>query len=171
MHQRRNARVIDVRVLVLHVELAEGHQLFQLFHERLYDRIARKALLREIRQIRERALTDLPLFHHRLSHEHADQQDQPERDQRKKRQTDVHAPHLDEGENAEKHGVEKHQKTVAEAFLNRVEIVRKEAHQVADLVDLIILAGQVLAMVEHFDADDQMGYIEKSAKFLRSIAE
>ncbi len=71
------------------------------------------------------------------------------RDQGQQRELDVHPPHLYQGQQAQHRGVEEHQHAVAEALLNGVEVVGVQAHQVADLVDLIILLGQLAAVVKH----------------------
>ncbi len=56
---------------------------------------------------------------------------------------------FDQRQNAQHQRVKEHQDAVAEALLDGVQVVGVQAHQVADLVDLIVLLGQPAAVVEH----------------------
>ena len=80
--------------------------------------------------------------------ERSDEHDEG-RDEGKQRQPDVHPPHLIQGQQAQRQCVEEHEHAVAEALLDGVEVVGVQAHQVADLVHLIILLRELTAVVEH----------------------
>ena len=139
----------DVDLLVLLVQLPEGQQLFQLLDKGLDDRDAGEVLLRKVGQVREGLLALLPALGHHLAHQGADDEHDEGRDEGKQRQPDIHPPHLIQGQQAQRQCVEEHQHTVAEALLDGVEVVGVQAHQVADLVHLIILLRELAAVVEH----------------------
>ena len=61
----------------------------------------------------------------------------------------VHTPHLRHGQHAQNQRVEELHEAPAVALLHGIQIVGKQAHQVADLVDLVVFPAQVLGMAEH----------------------
>ena len=77
-------------------------------------------------------------------------------DERKQREPHVHAPHFDDGEDAQKRRVAHHHDARAEAFLDGLEIVGKPGHEIPHFVDLIVLGGKVLTVVEHPVADGSL---------------
>ena len=145
--------VAHVGVLVFDVQLPKVLELDQLLHEGLDHRVARKGLLSKVGKVREGLLADLPLLHHGLAHEHAEQEQHGQRDQRQGGEHQVHPQHLGEGQSPQEQGVEEHQHPVPEALLDGIEVVGEQAHEVPHLVHLVILPRKVLAVVEHADAD------------------
>ena len=141
--------VVHVGVLVLLVQLAEAHQLDGLLDEGLDDGDAGEVLLREVGQIGESLLTLVPPQLEIMSDDSRDDQQEHHRDQREQRQHGIHDEHLDHGHPAEEQRVRDHQDAGAEAVLHGLEVVRKECHQVADLIDGVVLLREVLAVVEH----------------------
>ena len=139
----------DVDLLVLLVQLPESHQLLQLFDEGLDDRDAGEVLLRKIGQVGKGLLALFPALRHYLAHQRADGEHDESRDEGKDGQLDVHPPHLIKGQQTQRQRIEEHQHAVAKALLNGVEVVGVQAHQVADLVHLIVLLRQLPAVVEH----------------------
>ena len=61
----------------------------------------------------------------------------------------IHVPHFIKGQQAKGQGVKKHEHAIAKALLDGVQVVGVQAHQVAHLVDLIILLGELAAVVKH----------------------
>ena len=141
--------VADVRILILHIQLAECRKLFKLLHECLYDSEARKALLREVGEIGECLLTDIPALSHGLADDGTDDKHERHGYEGKAREHLIHLPHLAQCEYAEEKSVNEHQYAVAHAFLNGVKIVGEKAHEVADLVHLIVLVGQKASVLKH----------------------
>ena len=138
-----------IDLFVLLVQLPEGYQLLQFLDKGLDDRNAGEVLLREIRQVGKRLLPFFPAFGHHLAHDGADGEHHRRRDQGQQGQGVIHPPHIIKGEQTQRQRVEEHQHAVAEALLNGVEVVGVQAHQVADLVHLIVLVRELAAVVEH----------------------
>ena len=61
----------------------------------------------------------------------------------------IHHPHIPHRQHAHQQGIAEHHDTPAEALLHGVQIVGKEAHEVAHFVDLIVFPAQILGMVKH----------------------
>ena len=61
----------------------------------------------------------------------------------------IHVPHFIKGQQAKGQGVKKHEHAIAKALLDGIQVVGVQAHQVAHLVDLIILLGELAAVVKH----------------------
>ena len=61
----------------------------------------------------------------------------------------IHPPHIGDGQHRHEGSVEEHHDAPADTLLDGVQIVCEEAHQVADLVDLIVLPAQVTCPVKH----------------------
>ena len=78
----------------------------------------------------------------------ADQQ-QRHGHQREQGKHHAHAHHFGDGQHAQRQRVKEHHDAPAEAFLHGIQVVGEKAHQAAYLVDLVILAAQILAGVEH----------------------
>ena len=144
--------MVDIGLLVFHIEFFEGHELQGLLDEGLDDGHAGEALLGEIRQLGEGGLTDVPLFGHVAAHHRGGAEQKRHGDQGEDRHQAVQMPHLAHRQDAHEDGVAEHHDAPAEALLDRVQIVGEEAHEVADLVDLIILPAQEPGPVEHFRA-------------------
>ena len=140
---------VDVGFFVFTVELLERQQLLGFLHKGLDYGDAGKALLRKIRQFRECLLTNLPLLHHAAADDGGGSHEEQHGNHGQACQQRIHPEHFDDGQNAQKQRVAKHHNAPAKALLHRFQIVGKQAHEVADLVDLIILAAQILAVVEH----------------------
>lgn len=147
--QYRDAGILHVDFFVVFVEFAESDEFFELLDKRLDDRDAGEVLLRKVGQVRERPLALLPRFGHGLAHHGADGKHERCRDEGQHGHASVHAPHPIEGQQTQHQCVKEHQDAVAEALLDGVEVVGVEAHEVADLVHLIVLLGQTAAVVEH----------------------
>ena len=90
-----------------------------------------------------------PFFHHIFADDRADHKEKRHRNEREECQERIHAEHFEDRKSAEKEGVKRHHDTGSEAILYGFEVVREKRHQVADLIDLIIVLGKVLAMVKH----------------------
>ena len=61
----------------------------------------------------------------------------------------VHLPHVPNRQNAQQHGVKEHHDAPAETLLNGIQVVGEQAHQVAHLVDLVVLPAQIFGTVKH----------------------
>ena len=94
-------------------------------------------------------LAFLPPFGHGGAHDGADDEHDARRDQCQQRELVVHTPHFKQCQQPQHRGIEEHQDAVTETLLNGVQVVGVEAHQVADLVDLVVLLGQLAAVVKH----------------------
>ena len=148
-HQHRGVGELQIGLLIVLVQLPEGHQFLGFLHEGLDDRNTGEALLREIRKLGKCLLTDVPLLgqviaqHHRACHQagHGDQGQHG--------QGTVHLPHFHNGQQAQQKGIEEHHNAPAEAFLNGVQIVGEQTHQVAHFIHLVILPAQFPGMVKH----------------------
>ena len=147
---------IHIGVFVFPVELLEGPQLLALLDKGLDHGNAREALLGEVGQVGEGLLSDIPLLHHVLADHRADPQQKQHGNQREEGEQRVHGEHLPNGHAALQNRVEEHQEARTIAILHGVQVVGEQAHQVAHLVDLVILPGQILGMVEHAVA--QVGF-------------
>ena len=152
VQERGDLGKLHVRLLVLLVEPTEGHEPNGLLDERLDDRNARKVLLGEVRQSRERLLALVPLLLHGVTHHRTDGEQKAHGNEGKQGQGVVHAEHLDDGEHPEEQGVGEHEHARAEAVLHGFEVVRKVGHEGAHLIDLVVFAGEILATVEHTPA-------------------
>ena len=149
LQQGGDLRVGHVDLFVFLVQLPEGLQFLVFLDKGLDDRNAGKVLLREIGKAGEGLLPLLPAPGHHLAHLGADGKHDQGRDQSQQGQPHVHGPHLIKGQQTQGQRVEEHQHTVTKALLNGVQVVGVQAHQVADLVHLIVLLGQPAAVVEH----------------------
>ena len=143
---------LDVCLLVVLVELAECPELAHLLDEGLDHRDTREVLLGEVREGRVRLLAKLPFFHHIAADESADREQKRHRYKSKERQKAIHLPHSDDGKSAEQDRIAEHERAVAEALLNSLKIVGEERHHIADLVALIVLLRETLAVIEHLRA-------------------
>ena len=147
--QNRGLGVRNVGCLVLHVELAEGQKLLGLLDEGLDDGNAGEALLTEIGQTGEGLLPNVPLLHH-VSADHGGRgQQQGGGDQGEDGQQDVHAEHLRQRHAGQNQRVEEHHNAPCKALQHGVQIVGEQAHQTADLVNLIVGLAQVTGVSEH----------------------
>ena len=61
----------------------------------------------------------------------------------------VHIPHFDNCKASQKDGIKKHEHTPGKTFLNGIQIVGKQTHQVPYFVHLIIFTTQILGVVKH----------------------
>ena len=61
----------------------------------------------------------------------------------------VHPPHVVDGQHRHEGGVHHHHDAPAHALLNGVQIVGEQTHEIAHLVDLVILPAQVPCPVKH----------------------
>ena len=71
------------------------------------------------------------------------------RDQSQQGELIIHAPHFVQGHQAENQSVKEHQDTITKTFLDGINIIGVKAHQVADLVNLVILLRKLAAVVKH----------------------
>ena len=144
---------LHVDLFVLLVQLAEGHELDRLLDEGLDDGDARKVLLGEIRQGREGLLALVPFLLHVVTHDGADDQEEGHGDEGEEGEGQIHAEHLEEGHNTEEEGVGHHEDARAEAILHRFQIIGEVGHEGTYLVDLVVLAGEILTAVKHPPAE------------------
>ena len=141
-----------VRVLILFVQLAEGHQLNRFLNERLDHRNTRKVFLSKVGERGERRLTRVPSLLQMMIQNRADSQQKEHRYQREECEYRVHRIHLSDSHKAEEKRVAEHNNAPTEAVLNGFKVVGEEGHKVAHLIDLIILLGEILAVIEHTSA-------------------
>ena len=141
--------MVQVGFFVIHIQLLEGPKLLALFDEGLDDRNAGEAFLGEVGQLGECLLPQVPLDGQLLTHDGGGRHQENHGNQGQQRQQMVHLPHVPDGENAQQHRVEEHHNAPTEALLNGIQVVGEQAHQVAHLVDLVVLPAQVLGMVKH----------------------
>ena len=153
MEQGGDLGKLHVDLLVLLVQLAEGHELDRLLDEGLDDGDARKVLLGEVRQSREGLLALVPFLFHVVPHDGADDQQKGHGDEGEEGEGRIHAEHLPQSHDTQKQGVGHHEDARAEAVLYRLQIVGKVGHEGAHLVDLVILTGEILTAVEHPPAE------------------
>ena len=80
-----------------------------------------------------------PALGHGGAHDGADAEHDEGRDQSQQGKLIIHAPHFVQGHQAENQSVKEHQDTITKTFLDGINIIGVKAHQVADLVNLVIL--------------------------------
>ena len=148
-HQHRRTGKVDIGVFIFHIQLLEGHQFLGFLDESLDDRNAGEALLGEVRQPGECFLTGVPLFRQVLAQQGGSRHQGAHGDQGQDGQEVVHPPHVGDGQHRHEDRIEEHHGAPGHTLLNGVQIVGEEAHEVAHLVDLVILPAQVPCPVEH----------------------
>ena len=111
--------------------------------------IPEKALLRKIRQLGEGLLALIPFDGHFLANNSGGSQQEEHGNHGENGQNHIHLPHFDDGHGAEQQSIEEHDVAHAEALLNGVQVVGKQAHQGADLVGLVVFLTQLLGVAEH----------------------
>ena len=127
-----------VGVLVFLVEFSEGIELLVLFYERFDDSDTGIALLCKIRKIRKSLLALFPFLYHDFSESRSDTQKEGHWDQGKNGQQMIHIPHLKDGQKPQQQRIKKHQDTIAEALLDRIQIVGIKTHKISYFIDLIV---------------------------------
>ena len=150
--QGREARVVHVGVLVFGVQLFKRPKLLCFLYKCLNDGNAGEAFLREIRKGRECCLALVPFFHHIFTNDERNEQHKDHGNEREQSQELVYLNHFENGEAAKEQSIGKHHSTPAECFLNGVKVVGEQGHQVANLVDLVVVLREVLAMVKQAQA-------------------
>ena len=138
-----------VGLFIFLVQLFERPQLLALLDEGLDHRDTGEAFLGKIRQPGIGLLPGIPLDRQPLANDGGRGQQESHGDQRKQGQNGVHAPHIAQRHDAQHHRVKQHHNAPAEAFLHGVQVVGKQAHQIADLIDLVIFPAQLLGVGEH----------------------
>lgn len=61
----------------------------------------------------------------------------------------IHIPHLKDSQKPKQQRIKKHQDTVTEALLDRIQIVGIKTHKVSYFIDLIILLREHAAVIKH----------------------
>ena len=90
-----------------------------------------------------------PALGHGGAHDGADAEHDEGRNQSQQGELIIHAPHFVQGHQAENQSVKEHQDTITKTFLDGINIIGVKAHQVADLVNLVILLRKLAAVVKH----------------------
>ena len=88
-----------------------------------------------------------------MTHDGADDQQENHGDEGEKGEGQIHAEHLKEGHNPEEQGIGQHENARAKAVLYRLQVVCEVGHERTHLVDLVVLAGEILTAVEHPSAE------------------
>ena len=150
--QGRELRILNVRLFVFTVQLFKCPKLFCFLNKCLNNGNTREAFLRKIRKRRERRLTGIPFHHHVFADDEGDDQHNDHGNEGKQGHQSVDLCHFENGKKPQEESICHHHTAPAKGFLHGVKVVGKEGHQVANLVDLIIVLRKILAVVKQTQA-------------------
>ena len=112
---------------------------YSFFCECLDHGDAGEGFLRIVGQRREGLLALFPFLIDPEAHDQGDDEHEAHRDQTETGHLQIHTEHFIERKTAENHGITQGQNTAPEALADGGEVVREERHQIADLVDVVVL--------------------------------
>ena len=149
MKKHRDSGELNIRLLIVLIQLAEGPELTELLNECLNNRNTREILLGKVGECGECLLSCLPFLGHILTNNRSDNEKECHGNEGEKCEETIHLRHLENSKTAKKKCVKEHKNAVTKALLNGIKVVGVVGHHVSYLVLMVELLGKILRMVEH----------------------